>query len=95
MRARTINSTALWQFYSLQAVAGMQSEAHAEIVPNVSYRTVTIEDVDIFFSEAGDPSNFPHMPQKHFSSKKMPGLQIANRRDVIRNRIEKEKEKLL
>jgi hypothetical protein len=32
MRARTINRTALWLFYSLLAVAGMQSEAHAENV---------------------------------------------------------------
>jgi pimeloyl-ACP methyl ester carboxylesterase len=33
------------------------SQAVAENVPGIAYRTVTIEDVDIFYREAGDPSN--------------------------------------
>ena len=33
------------------------SQAVAENVPGVAYRTVTIEDVDIFYREAGDPGN--------------------------------------
>ncbi len=57
MRSQTISRTALWLFYVLLTVAGLQSAAHAENVPNVSYRTVTIEDVDIFYREAGDPNN--------------------------------------
>lgn len=57
MKLQTINRTALWVFYALLAFAGLQSAAHAENVPNVSYQTVTIEDVDIFYREAGDPSD--------------------------------------
>ena len=57
MRTQTINRTALWLFFALLAIAGVQSAALAENVPNVSYRTVTIEDVDIFYREAGDPNN--------------------------------------
>jgi len=56
MRAPIINKTALWLFYTLLA-ATFQSSAHAENVPNVSYRTITIEDVDIFYREAGNPNN--------------------------------------
>ena len=33
------------------------SRAIAENAPGVAYRTVTIENVDIFYREAGDPSN--------------------------------------
>jgi len=33
------------------------SQAVAENVPGVAYRTVTIEDVDIFYREAGNPNN--------------------------------------
>lgn len=32
------------------------SHARADNAPGVAYRTVTIEDVDIFYREAGDPS---------------------------------------
>lgn len=57
MKAQYINRTALRLFYALLIVAGFHSAAYAENVPNVSYRTVTIEDVDIFYREAGNPNN--------------------------------------
>lgn len=57
MKAQTINRTALWLFYTLFTVSGLQSAAQAENVPNVSYRTIMVEDVEIFYREAGDPDN--------------------------------------
>jgi len=41
----------------LLSAALVYSSARAENVPNVSYRTITIEDVDIFYREAGNPNN--------------------------------------
>ncbi len=38
------------------AIAIIDSEARAGNAPGVTYRTVTIDDVDIFYREAGDPS---------------------------------------
>jgi pimeloyl-ACP methyl ester carboxylesterase len=57
MKTLTMYKTALWLLYSSLAIAGLQSAAHAENVANVSYRTITVEDVDIFYREAGDPRN--------------------------------------
>ena len=56
MRSKIANKVAVLLLYSGLAFAGLQSVAHAENVPNVSYRTVTVEDVDIFYREAGDPN---------------------------------------
>ncbi len=57
MKTLHINKTAVWLFFALLAVAALQSVAHAENLPNVSYRTITVEGVDIFYREAGDPNN--------------------------------------
>jgi pimeloyl-ACP methyl ester carboxylesterase len=37
------------------SIAHIDSAARADNAPGVAYRTVTIEDVDIFYREAGDP----------------------------------------
>ena len=55
MNAQNIKSSVSWLVYSLLVVATLHTIARAENVPNVSYRTMTIEDVDIFYREAGDP----------------------------------------
>jgi pimeloyl-ACP methyl ester carboxylesterase len=57
MRIPNINKIALWPIFALLVITGFQSVAYAENVPNVSYRTITIEDIDIFYREAGDPKN--------------------------------------
>ena len=57
MSTKIFNGAALPLFYALLVIAGLNSAAHAENVPNVSYRTITIEDVDIFYREAGNPLN--------------------------------------
>ena len=57
MRTLNINKTALWLYFASLVIAGFGSVVHAENVPNVSYRTITVEDVDIFYREAGDPNN--------------------------------------
>ena len=56
MRTPIINRTVFWLTPVLLAVATLHSGPQAENVPNVSYRTITVEDVDIFYREAGDPS---------------------------------------
>jgi pimeloyl-ACP methyl ester carboxylesterase len=57
MRTPIINRAASWLFYATLAAIGLQSAAHAENLPKVNYRTITVEDVDIFYREAGDPNN--------------------------------------
>jgi len=57
MTSIAFNKTTFWLAYALLAVACFQCQAHAESGPNISYRTITIEDVDIFYREAGDPDN--------------------------------------
>lgn len=57
MRSLAISRAALVACYAGLAVASLQSETHAENAANVSYRTITVENVDIFYREAGDPSN--------------------------------------
>ncbi len=42
---------------SLLIALATASASYAENVSNVRYRTITIEDVDIFYREAGDPKN--------------------------------------
>jgi hypothetical protein len=54
MRSQITIMTARRLFYVLLTVAGLQSAAHAENVPNVSYRTIIIEGVDIL-SAGGRP----------------------------------------
>ena len=57
MKATHLNSTARWLFFALLATAILHTNVRAENVPNVSYRTVTVENVDIFYREAGNPNN--------------------------------------
>ena len=57
MKTFEFNKAAYRLFIALLVIAGFQSAAHAENVPNVSYRTITVEDVDIFYREAGNPNN--------------------------------------
>ncbi len=56
MRVQTMSKTALWFFLGILALIGFQSSSSAENEPNVSYRTITVENVDIFYREAGDPN---------------------------------------
>jgi pimeloyl-ACP methyl ester carboxylesterase len=57
MRTLNINRTAQGLFYALLLVAGLQSSAQAENVPNIHYRTITVDNVDMFYREAGNPEN--------------------------------------
>jgi pimeloyl-ACP methyl ester carboxylesterase len=43
--------------YLVLAVAVLQPSARAENAPNIAYRTIAIEDVEIFYREAGNPQN--------------------------------------
>ena len=55
MKTRYINNTLLSLFCLMLGVTIMSSIAKAEDAATVAYRTVTIEDVDIFYREAGNP----------------------------------------
>ena len=57
MKFFTTKAHRLGLFYALLAVITFYSAAQAENVPNVSYRTITVEGVDIFYREAGNPNN--------------------------------------
>lgn len=57
MRARILNKLLSRVLYALVAVAGLQSLAYAENLPGVSYRTISVDDVEIFYREAGDRSD--------------------------------------
>ena len=57
MRTLRSNRTASWLSIAVLVLAALLSTAQAENVPNVSYRTITVEGVDIFYREAGNPSN--------------------------------------
>ena len=56
MKARMIQQTVSLLIMLVLGIAYSGSQAHAENAPGVTYRTVTIENVDIFYREAGDPS---------------------------------------
>jgi len=57
MKRKSLSNTTISLLYALFIAVVLQSSAYAENLPGVSYRTVTIEDVDIFYREAGNPSN--------------------------------------
>jgi pimeloyl-ACP methyl ester carboxylesterase len=57
MRTLNINRIAQGLFYALLLVAGLQSSAQAENVPNIHYQTITVDNVDMFYREAGNPEN--------------------------------------
>ena len=55
MKPRYITKTLLSLFCLMLGVTIVNSIARAEDMASVAYRTVTIEDVDIFYREAGNP----------------------------------------
>ena len=56
MRTPSANRTALAVFFALVIGTAFSSAAHAENAANVRYQTVTVDGVDIFYREAGDPN---------------------------------------
>jgi len=54
------------------------SQARADNAPGVAYRTVTIEDVDIFHREAGDPSKPTLLLLRDFPERQVPFPLAAN-----------------
>jgi len=56
MKNRLIQQTISLLILVVLGIAYADSTARADNAPGVSYRTVTIENVDIFYREAGDPS---------------------------------------
>ena len=57
MKALNMNKTVSSLFYALFALAVLQTGIRAENIPDVNYRTIAVEDVEIFYREAGDPKN--------------------------------------
>lgn len=56
MRSRPIRHTITFLIIAVLAIAFVDSTARADNAPGVTYKTVTIDNVDIFYREAGDPS---------------------------------------
>lgn len=56
MRVQTMSKAALWLFLGMLVLVGFQSPASAENELNVNYQTITVENINIFYREAGDPS---------------------------------------
>ena len=57
MTSRFINKALLSMFYLLLGIAVANCDARDEETTNIAYRTVTIEDVEIFYREAGNPDH--------------------------------------
>ena len=57
MTSRFINKALLSMFYLLLGIAVANCDARDEESTNIAYRTVTIEDVEIFYREAGNPDH--------------------------------------
>jgi len=57
MRSRFMNKALLSMFYLLLGIAVANCDARDEESTNIAYRTVTIEDVEIFYREAGNPDH--------------------------------------
>ena len=55
MRTHAINRTLVALVYLLLTTAVVHSAARAGDVTDIAYRSVTVEDVDIFYREAGNP----------------------------------------
>lgn len=55
MKILNINRTAHGLFYALLLVVGLHTSAQAENVPNINYQTISVDGVDIFYREAGNP----------------------------------------
>lgn len=57
MKTSIFYRAAIQSFFVLLFIVGLQAIAKAENVPNVRYQTITVEDVELFYREAGDPKN--------------------------------------
>ncbi len=57
MTSRFINKALLSMFYLLLGISVANCDARDEESTNIAYRTVTIEDVEIFYREAGNPDH--------------------------------------
>jgi len=57
MKTPNLRKTVLSLLYAVLTVATVQISVHAENIPDVSYRTIAVEDVEIFYREAGNPDN--------------------------------------
>ncbi len=57
MKTPNHNKTALSLLYAMLIAITVQSGIRAEDIPNVRYRTVTVENVELFYREAGNPNN--------------------------------------
>ena len=57
MKLRKLTKATSWLTFLLLGLAVTHSVARAENAVGVSYRTVTVEDVEIFYREAGSPDN--------------------------------------
>jgi len=55
MKARILNTAMVSLTYLMLSLAIVHSVAKAEDVSGISYRTVSIDEVDVFYREAGDP----------------------------------------
>ncbi len=55
MKSRIIQQTISLIIFIVLGIAYADSAARADNVPGVAYRSVTIEDIDIFYREAGNP----------------------------------------
>jgi len=55
MKSRLISTAASWVFYIMLAVAVVHSAVRADNISNVNYRTVTVDGIEIFYREAGNP----------------------------------------
>jgi len=56
MKNRYINQALMTLLFGLMAITLVESAARAEGTANVAYRNVTIDNVEIFYREAGDPN---------------------------------------
>jgi len=56
MKSRLIQQTISFLIIIVLTIAYADSTARADNAPGVTYKTVTIDNVDIFYREAGDPS---------------------------------------
>ena len=57
MRSRFMNKALFSMVYLLLGIAVANCDARDEESTNIAYRTVTIEDVEIFYREAGNPDH--------------------------------------
>ena len=57
MRSPILSKAVLTILYLMLSIAIVHSTVRAEVTAGVAYRTVTVEDVEIFYREAGNPEH--------------------------------------